>query len=786
MDMCPIIAAGFPLGVGRWALLTALAVIAAVWLYGDVRRLATRGRVNGANGDLATLSPWRRGALAVTRLAGVAAIAWMLTGPTAIHEASPVTGKPRLLILADASASMAREDASSGDGAMSRWEAISRAWLDPALTARLEEHAELTVMAFDQHLRPEQLSTIRDLPPAGESTRLFASIREATAYVAPGDGSAGGPNGARGGVVLVLSDGHDTQQPRDPSLAAELVDQRWRLFASAVGHSVGPVDASVRAWADAVNLLAHQSTRIHAAVSHVGLEGRQARVELLLDGQLVDVRELPLERGRIAETSFHVTPEARRAGDATLHGYTVRVQPMERELNTTNNQRHVFVHVSRERIRALLLEGEPYWDTRFLIRALAADAQVDLTVVHRLGDRTMVTQYGGDGQSSGAPPDQAFTTLEALRSYDVVLLGRGLEQLFLADSARVLADYARQGGALVLARGRPFSPVTDRGRRALEAIQPVLPVTWGDGTLTRLRLMLADTNREHALTDLAQFGDRNILLSRLPDMLAASRLEGQSLAAVMLLAQRSVDTETPTQAALVHQPVGRQGRVAAVLTDGLWQWAMLPSRLEAYDSVHQVFWSRFVRWLAMGGQFLPGQDVALSLDRREARQGETVAVFVSSRMDRPLDPAARLEAIGPDGAVTELKPQRLDEEVPRWKAALNATQPGVHQVRLVLPGGEPNDAPRVIEQRLAVHDPSLERSDPAARPDVLRDLAQATGGQCLGLGESERLIEALEELEKTRTPVRRVEPAFNDPTVVGAALLLLAGEWYARRRMGLT
>jgi hypothetical protein len=287
----------------------------------------------------------------------------------------------------------------------------------------------------------------------------------------------------------------------------------------------------------------------------------------------------------------------------------------------------------------------------------------------------------------------------------------------------------------------------------------------------------------HPMTEIEHFGDRDTLLARLPDMIAASRVRDRSVAAVVLLEQQGLEQDSAPQAALVHQQVGQQGRVAAVLTDGLWQWAMLPSRLDAYDSVHQVFWSRLTRWLAMGGQFVPGNDIALTLARQATRPGDSLEIHVAARRDGAIDERTRLEAVSPIGHVQQLDLQRVSDDVPRWKASVSPQTPGVHRLRLVQSGK--NGEATVAEERLAVQDASLERFDPTARPHVLRELAQATGGQCLALGEADELVKALRTLEKTRSVHRRIEPAFNDPTVVGALILLLACEWYVRRRMGM-
>ena len=72
--------------------------------------------------------------------------------------------------------------------------------------------------------------------------------------------------------------------------------------------------------------------------------------------------------------------------------------------------------------------------------------------------------------------------------------------------------------------------------------------------------------------------------------------------------------------AIVTMNLGR-GTVAAILGEGLWQWSLLSKDKHDLAGFYDTFWSNLVRWLAMGGDFQPGQQVALNLSRTSARLG---------------------------------------------------------------------------------------------------------------------------------------------------------------------
>ena len=81
------------------------------------------------------------------------------------------------------------------------------------------------------------------------------------------------------------------------------------------------------------------------------------------------------------ETTFSVTQK--KSG---LYRYEVRAEPLPGEVTAVNNSATLLLRVVEEPIRVLLLEGKPYWDTKYLIRTLAADPSIELTSVVRLAE----------------------------------------------------------------------------------------------------------------------------------------------------------------------------------------------------------------------------------------------------------------------------------------------------------------------------------------------------------------------------------------------------------------
>lgn len=705
---------------------------------------------------------FRRGLLLAIRLVVLAALAWVLMGPSAVLPGSWSDRPIPMRILVDTSASMAEPDAGFGGSVVTRIDALRHVWLTPEPLARLGEVADVSVIGFDDDVRQVPLHDAERLEATGEQTALYNALRE----------SLGGVE--EGAVTLLLSDGHDTRGE-----SVRLPTDRGPVFTVPIGRSESTPDLGIQAWSDADTVFEGQSVALRATVLQRGYEGRDVAVTLRDDTGLLERRELRLDDAPIIPLEFRVEPKLRPGETVGVHGYEIEVAALETtasdERDTSNNVRPVFVEVTREKMRVVLLEGQPYWDTRDLARVLASDPNIAFTAVYRLGPDRTVIRREGDADDEGVFPERLDQRW--LNAFDLVILGRGAERFFPDKEAVLLSDYVgRRGGALVLARGQPFgdSAEGEAGRRVIDSISPV---SWGKGVRDDLRLELTPQGESNPVFE--PLRDESVVLSRFPEMLAATRIDAEKAASVIYLRQRETDAGVidGSMASVASMRVGG-GQVFAVLGDGLWQWSLAA---EEGGAAFVSFWQRAIHWLAAGGEFLPGQEIALSLSRRTSQPGEPIEAIVTARyfQDDAMQP--RLSRVAPDGVPTDVALTPDPDRPGTWRGVFAPRAQGVHRVELRAGDG---DAPP-LTTRLAVDDRSTERLDPAARPEVLEGIALDTGGQCLAWDDVDSLIAALEDIRVAREDDVRHRYDFARWPVFALIVGGLGIEWIVRRRGGM-
>ncbi len=688
-------------------------------------------------------------------------LAALLLNPVASINAPQVKGKAPFLILLDTSRSMTTPDVPTASGMETRWSAARRATLEnPALMNALARQYQVRVYGFDSRAAATDPNLLRALEkPNGEHTNLGDALTQAINANRPAASS-----GVSGGVLLV-SDGRDNGQtsPLDAARAAKSLG--FPVFTLCEGQETRAQDVQVVAQRPQVFAEPGQEIELVADLRDNGIAQAPVSVTLLRDGKRVAAQTLTLTPGR-HEVSFPVVEPHKG-----FYRYAVACSPAPGETDLTNNRANIFLNVMDTHARVLLLEGQPTWDSKFLAQTLRDDPTLLLDSVYQLTDTRPFAVSG----SAETPLLKVPHTVDEFAHYDVVLLGRGYESFFDAAATEALKKWVGdRGGCLVFLRGR-----ADERTPALRELEPIV---YGTQELETAQIRLTEAGRSHPGFAFDTAEDAQTVVKKLPSLMTATRVQNEKALAVVLAraSDSAGDGEAKPMATLAYQRFG-QGKVMAVVGQGLWRWAFLPPDLEKYGKVYPEFWTQTIRWLVSESDFLPGQNVALRTDKTTYSAGETVNLLGFQRGAKAALPLITLTL--PDGKMTTLTPAKGDGKTADFTATHRPTLSGEYVATIAPPPGNKKAVP--VSAAFTVFTGQEEDANRSADPPLMQQIAAVGSGQMLLFGELNSLPERLRAAELSAVRVEEPHTLWDRGWVLALLLGLLATEWLLRRRLGL-
>jgi len=700
--------------------------------------------------------------LIVLRSGVILLLALLLINPVATLTAPQAKRKAPFLLLLDTSRSMTTRDVPTVSAPETRWQAARQATLDNhVLLEALAQRYQVRVYGFDARAAAADIGVLRALEsPHGDHTSLGDALTQAVGANRPA-----GASGSFGGVLLV-SDGRDNGQTSPLDAARTAKSLGFPVYTLCVGQETKAQDIEVVAQRPQVFAEPGQQIEITADVRDTGIPRGPVTVELLRDGKRVAAQNLTLSPGR-HEVSFPVV-EAHRG----FCRYAIACSPLPGETDLTNNRANVFLNVMDSHARVLLLEGQPTWDSKFLAQALRDDPTIRLDSVYQLTDTRPFAVSG----SAEQPIVHVPRTVEDFAHYDVLLLGRGYESFFDAKATEELKKWVGdRGGCLVFLRGRADEHTP--GLRDLE------PLTYGTQELATAQIRLTDAGRSHPGFAFDTKEDAQTVVRKLPSLVTATRVQNEKALAVVLA--RSPDSESGADskpmATLAYQRFG-QGKVMAVVGQGLWRWAFLPPDQEKYSRVYPEFWAQTIRWLVSESDFLPGQNIALRTDKTTYSASETVSLLGFLRGPKNVTPP-QITLTLPGGQTTSLTPARGDGKTADFTASYRPPSPGEYIATVAPPSGSKKAVP--VSAAFTVFAGQEEDANRSADPALMQQIAAVGGGQSLQPSELNSLPEKLRSAELASVKVSEPRTLWDRWWVLAALLGLLTAEWLLRRRLGL-
>ncbi|MEX0677957.1 MAG: hypothetical protein WD063_12825 [Pirellulales bacterium] len=712
---------------------------------------------------------------------------FVLLNPTWHERIPPPAGKPVLTVLVDASASMATRDMAD-DG--SRFDEARR--IAEALAARLSDRFEIQLQTFSQASAAVEAGGLEKISPQGPFTDLTAALGGVLQSDRP-----------QGQAVVLLSDGiHNVSG----EAAVVTVAQRARaltvpIYAKTLGGLANVRDLAVEVHTPQDLAFVAQRIPIRVELVAQGLAGAVARVTLVDDEREVDRREVILAAEATAQLEFPL-----RHDKSGVFRYEVRVAPLEGEVTEVNNACTYVLRVVDEPIRVLLLEGKPYWDTKFLLRALGSDPSIELVSVVRMAEgrylqrtlrRPAAQTAAADEPATGAPLSQAPHDKPAnveerneswrilpdvgevlsgatLGSFQIVVLGRDAEA-YLTDD--VIAEFkrwlARDGGSLVCFRGTPTVQVSER-------LAPLLPVRSTTSRETRFHVQLTEAGRALRWIGAPQTPEQPDSLSRLPSLARRTESAGtHPLAIVWAVGESASGEQSPV---VTSMPYGT-GRVVVIEGAGMWRWAFLAPQYDDQQQLYAALWQSLTRWLVSNTGLLPAQQWALRADKVRFASTEPATASLLVRQSALADGPPKIELSGATlPQPRSFVPLASGDELGAYRVLFGQLPEGRYQA--VVAGSPQRDsAARAIFDVRSNVDEFLRLS---ANVNLMARLAQASGGAVLDDASPQEVAARVDEhLARWRPERVQSTTAWDRWWVLVGVFGVWSVAWGVRRRRGL-
>src|SRR6202045_3264208 len=468
-------------------------------------------------------------------LAAIAVIAGLLLLGRARGAAIRVTALA-LILLALANPSFTREDREP-------LSSVAAVVIDKSPSQNFGNRTQETEKAREalvdslKKIKGLEVRVVEDGQAGGETdgTKLFSALSSAPSDV-PGDRVAG---------AFMITDGRVHDIPANATalgfqapvhaLITGRKDERDRRIAISAAPRFGIVG---------------QVQPITYRLDDQGVSGQRAKVVVRYDGEVVN------ERTVLSGQTVNVDVDIKHAGPNIVE---IEASPLDNELTLVNNRAVVAIDGVRDKLRVLLVSGEPHSGERTWRNLLKSDASVDL--VH-------FTILRPPEKQDGTPINElsliAFPTRELfqqkINEFQLIIFDRyarqGVLPIAYFDN---IARYVRSGGAVLVSAGPDYASSTSMWRTPLDSVLPAEPV---GVTEKPFYAALSDVGKRHPVTR----------------GLEGSNSEPPRWSHFF----RTVDTRNATTPPVMTGADGKpllllslfgEGRVALLLSDHIWLWA---------------------------------------------------------------------------------------------------------------------------------------------------------------------------------------------------------------------
>ena len=366
------------------------------------------------------------------------------------------------------------------------------------------------------------------------------------------------------------------------------------------------------------------------------LVGKSAKISFHVEDQGGTSAEVPVTIEQAGQDALHLVVKPGSAAEVEVpiahagkNYVMLKAEVRPGEITPANNTNIATVEGIRDRLRVLLVSGQPNAGERTWRNLLKADTAVDL--IH-------FTILRPPEKQDGTPINElsliAFPTKELfvdkLDQFDLVIFDRYQREAILPDEyIGNIADYVRKGGALLVASGPDFAQADGLASTPLGDVLPAVPT--GEITEAPFKPKLSEAGERHPITQSLKGASRTAPTWGKWFRVIDATVNSDPSTQVLL--------EGPDSKPLLVLRRVEQGRVAQILSDHGWLWA------RGFDGggPEAELQKRIAHWLM--------KEPELEEERLTAQQSGTDIIVDRYGLR---DDYASVDAVSPGGSISKL------------------------------------------------------------------------------------------------------------------------------------
>ena len=745
------------------------------------------------------LHPRYRLLLILLRIAAASILLGCLLAPVVI-EKKDITPPTHLSILVDTSRSMQLVDTPMSEISMSRLSQVNQLLFNVPgqFLQTLRDRFEVHLYAFDTRLQQSVLlaqegdSPTPHLEAEGALTDIGGAIREVAA-VWKGQQTAG--------IVLITDGAHNSGQfPSEMITALEVP-----IYPIGVGSVEPPKDIQIQRIDYTPIAYTNHESIIRVSIGQTGFTGKTTQLSLreVESKSLVDTVTLTFDADQKvnaagASTKQMVELKLTPQSEGNFQ-YSVTLPTLDGELTEANNQKTFSMKVVKAKLKVFYLEGRPRWDYTFLKRTLERDPDIEATCAILSRNEGKPLPVGSvldrlDGyypQVIPAAETPRFPeTLAELSKYDVLILGDLRAEHLTQTQQRAIVDFVeRQGKPVVFLPSRNMLGINGLGNTELAPLLPIdIPRNGCRVEDTEFTVQLTQSGTFHPMLQLddtqstrtrqtAVLDGGNVSLWRNMPALSRSfsgfRLRGGATA--LMENGKGIPV-------LILQRAGL-GKSLIIAAEGFYNWdfGVTTYKDTRYHAIYPRFWAQVLRWMATNTD---DKNVYLTANASTYAIGDTVKVtaYVYSETYQPQAGATvQIEVIPPESAPFQL--QMSADMSNLYTAQFVLLQKGKYRIRAIGRSGNLKLGEDQID--IYAHPQLAELENPQLNEDLLKQLAEQTGGAYFTMADAESVPESIANVQNPIF-VDAERELWAHPLILMAVVGLLGTEWFLRKRVGLT